>query len=122
MFLPFRANEEVIDLYAPMKSAPSDAASNAFYNGGPGQLTHYIGTPELGEEFARCLDFANGFTTTVLTDTDECFEAVSRDNRIGRSISVVSTNDVTAVLIAEARVQNARQAMLDFSEIAGCPQ
>ena len=98
-FKPFGANEDYIDFYAPMAGDPYDDHAIAFYDDGPGRLTHYVGAPELGAVFAQCLSVADGFGVVVEAASEDCFYAVSTDHRAGRTATILSTVETTAIII-----------------------
>lgn len=115
-FLPFGMSDDWIDVTAPMSAEPLDAFAQAFYDGGPGQLTHYVGAPELGHEFARCLNSSNDFRVLRRTANAECFGAVIVDRQTGRRVMIVSADDATTILIREA--DSTREPIAILSECA----
>lgn len=100
-FLPFGSYEDgSFDFYAPMASEPSDAESKAFYENNVAQLTHYLRAPEFAAALAGCLAAQNGYERVCQSQTENAFRASFKDERTGRSIELLASQDSTTVLVA----------------------
>ena len=99
-FLPFRADDQSIDFYAPMMADPNDDLAYAFYKEGGAQLTHYVLPPMYAETFSSCLTREMGFKRVVWRHGRNHFYAKLEEASSGSQVVVRATGDTTAILIA----------------------
>lgn len=106
-FLSFDAwGADVILMYAPMVSSPSDEHARSFYEQRVGQLTHYLYPPKFAQALASCLSAKHGFTRLSRTRSSEQFRASFRHRADGRFIEIsANAEEVTSVVIASGTWQ-----------------